>query len=301
MKKGNPILLVLVLCAAAIFYTNKLGTDSVTQSAPASSTSSNVDRPNWLQTSNSESGSSRDSSKNSSSDTDSPSWLQAGDFSSDSEDEPRRSGGGPLSVQPPPSVPKVDAAVIQNELNTLAANRPQVLISCAYCGGTGRVGDACASCGGTGMTSIPGVTMFAAAAPCTACRGNGYAICSQCTLGLIENPNYEADSAAWTQRRHELWGMLGYTEEEIRQLEIEEAQAYLGVSSDSGASYGGSYSELDTGERMPGICRICYGTGDCPTCDGDRLYTNVFTGGQIVCPNCTDGLCWKCGGTGQGT
>ena len=207
--------------------------------------------------------------------------------------------GAAFAIPATPETPKVDTTAIWDELNYLAANRPKVLIDCKSCGGSGRTGVPCATCGGSGQIPIPGVTMFAAFTPCSDCRGDGYAICGQCTFGLMNNPDYETESAAWTERRHYLWHQLGYSDEDIRRMEIEEANAILGNTSGSENSYVGGYDGDITGNTVPGICRVCFGTGDCDTCGGDRLYQNPYTGNQLECPNCTDGRCWKCGGTGQ--
>jgi len=192
-----------------------------------------------------------------------------------------------------------DKTAIQDELNYLSANRPQAIISCPYCGGSGRESSPCKSCGGSGQVPIPGVTAFAAFVPCSDCRGGGYAVCGQCTFGTITNPNYDAESAAWTERRHELWALLGYSDDEIHRMEIEEAQNYLGIDSNSGNFLGDGYGDSAASETPPGLCRVCYGSGDCPNCGGDGFYQNMFTGEQIACPNCSDGLCWKCGGSGS--
>lgn len=197
--------------------------------------------------------------------------------------------------------PKVDTAAIQEELNYLAANRPKMLMDCTFCGGSGRDGAPCSTCGGSGRVLIPGITMFTAFAPCSDCRGGGYAICSHCTFGTMKNPNYDAESTEWTEKRHTLWHQMGYSDEEIRRIEIDEANAILGNDSAGGYSYGGGYDYSISNDTVPGICRVCYGTGNCHTCGGDRLYRNMFTGEQQECPNCTDGRCWKCGGTGQDT
>lgn len=45
-------------------------------------------------------------------------------------------------------------------------------------------------------------------------------------------------------------------------------------------------------------CRVCAGIGKCWTCNGKRYYfsENFKT---LRCPNCTNGLCTTCGGTGK--
>lgn len=201
------------------------------------------------------------------------------------------------------AAPKVDVAAIREELGYLSANRPDIMIGCPRCGGQGELPVPCETCGGRGSMPIPGVTAFTANVPCSDCLGSGYQRCPDCTFGLIANADYEAQKAAWTAQRHELWGQLGYTAEDIRQMEIEEAKVYLDAA-DSYNTYGGGYGEETVEvEVPPGLCRICYGTGDCATCNGDGFYQNPLTGNQISCPNCryTQGKCWSCGGSGYGT
>lgn len=268
---------VLLILAASVLLTTLVGCGKKEETV----VSPPKPDPYWLQINRNsgDSTSNNSSSNNSSSISDSPSAT-------------------PITPAEPES-PKVDTAAVQDELNYLSKNRPKLMIDCPTCGGSGRESVPCSACGGSGQTLIPGVTMFAAYAPCSSCRGNGYAVCQQCTLGLVTNPNYESDSEAWTERRHELWSLLGYSEDEIHRMEIEEAQALLGNDSSSGDSYSGGYNDGSTSiQTSPGVCRACYGSGKCHNCGGDGLYQNMFTGEQIACPNCTNGVCWKCDGTG---
>lgn len=46
-------------------------------------------------------------------------------------------------------------------------------------------------------------------------------------------------------------------------------------------------------------CNLCHGTQKCWTCYGKRTYINPLTGKSVVCPNCSDGWCSKCHGTGK--
>ena len=192
-----------------------------------------------------------------------------------------------------PELPKADRADIEAELKLLLDNRPELMIECTSCGGTGRETEDCPSCFGQGHRIIPGGFGIA---NCPSCNGLGHQRCRDCAFGSMKNPNYEAEQEAWTERRHELWRQLGYSDAEIRRMEIDEAKAALG---DGGGdvvwnSGSGDFIEIDT---PPGICKVCSGTGKCPTCGGDRRYMNPFTGEQQTCPNCTDGLCWNCGGS----
>lgn len=47
-------------------------------------------------------------------------------------------------------------------------------------------------------------------------------------------------------------------------------------------------------------CPICHGSGKCNTCNGRHWYYG-YSGNQITCPNCRDGRCTHCGGSGQVT
>lgn len=74
--------------------------------------------------------------------------------------------------------------------------------------------------------------------------------------------------------------------------------AYGGVStgtSSSGSTYGGSSGSSSSGKSCP----LCYGLGKCRTCNGKQYYLNSLTGKNVACPNCTNGLCSKCSGTGR--
>ena len=64
-------------------------------------------------------------------------------------------------------------------------------------------------------------------------------------------------------------------------------------SSGSSTSTSGSSSSSDRS------CRVCYGLGKCRTCNGNRQYFDTFTSKYIKCPNCTNGLCTSCGGSGR--
>lgn len=201
-----------------------------------------------------------------------------------------------VTDQPSAQISEQEKAYILEELDYLAANRPKLLISCTVCGGDGKLDTPCDKCGGSGQTAIPGITMFAAFAPCTGCTGSGYQTCSQCTWGLMSNPNYNLESENWTEQRHALWGQLSYSTEKIKRMEMDEAQAYIDARSDVGGN-----RDTITTVTVPGICKTCYGSGKCHTCGGDGFYQNPYTGEQQSCPNCRtrNGLCWACGGTGE--
>lgn len=74
-----------------------------------------------------------------------------------------------------------------------------------------------------------------------------------------------------------------------------------------GGNYGGAQSGGNTSSpskqwrtvSYQESCPLCHGTGRCSTCDGKRWYMGF--GYKLDCPNCTDGTCSKCHGTGSVT
>lgn len=196
--------------------------------------------------------------------------------------------------------PPVDKASIQEKLDLLLQNRPTMLTDCTFCDGNGNSSTLCERCGGSGSISPPGVTMFQTFIDCPRCGGDKYEPCGHCTFGRMNDPDFETKIAEWHEKRRALWKKLGYSDEEISSMEMEEAKNTLeereepititpSISDDSPSISGGE----------KGICRVCNTTGRCPTCDGNRRYINPFTGEFITCSSCTDGNCWKCGGTGR--
>lgn len=46
-------------------------------------------------------------------------------------------------------------------------------------------------------------------------------------------------------------------------------------------------------------CHLCFGTGNCQTCYGRGYTSSIYTSGWMDCPNCTNGKCSVCNGTGK--
>lgn len=63
----------------------------------------------------------------------------------------------------------------------------------------------------------------------------------------------------------------------------------------SGSSTSTSSSSSSSGRS----CGVCYGLGKCRTCNGKGTYFDDLNGKYNKCPNCTNGLCTSCGGTGR--
>ena len=45
-------------------------------------------------------------------------------------------------------------------------------------------------------------------------------------------------------------------------------------------------------------CPSCHGSGKCWTCNGKGYYNSPYGTGTVTCPNCSNGRCRKCGGSG---
>ncbi len=168
---------------------------------------------------------------------------------------------------------------LEAQMDELMNNKPSISISCSYCGGDGKLDKLCNSCKGSGYKAIPGITMFAASVPCPDCK-DGYQQCTHCFLGMMINPDYEAEQKAWTEKRHDIWHQMGYSDAQIRRMEIEEAQAFL-----------------DNYEPVPSPCSSCNGSKKCWMCNGSHRFFNGFR--YQDCTKCIDGTCTACGGTGQ--
>lgn len=46
-------------------------------------------------------------------------------------------------------------------------------------------------------------------------------------------------------------------------------------------------------------CHGCHGSGKCNTCNGKGWYERLGVSGAMNCPNCSNGRCSICGGSGQ--
>lgn len=84
------------------------------------------------------------------------------------------------------------------------------------------------------------------------------------------------------------------------------SQATAGYNnSDSGGSSSYSSSSANNSSNRSvyaSDCRMCYGTGNCRTCDGRGYYYNPLNLSKTVtCPNCPNhnGKCSSCGGSGK--
>lgn len=94
-----------------------------------------------------------------------------------------------------------------------------------------------------------------------------------------------------------------YTKSEWRALKGQAIQNMnSGGSSGSprSSSYGRSSSSGSSSSTSSGkTCHICHGTKKCWTCGGNQTYINPLTNKRVACPNCTNGWCCRCNGTGK--
>lgn len=81
-------------------------------------------------------------------------------------------------------------------------------------------------------------------------------------------------------------------------MPIATSSAFSSGGYTGGASSGSSGSSSSTSSRM---CRVCVGSGKCRTCNGKGWYydTGMGLGTKRNCPNCSDGKCTSCGGSGK--
>lgn len=57
-------------------------------------------------------------------------------------------------------------------------------------------------------------------------------------------------------------------------------------------------SQSNSGRYGNISCHLCHGSGVCATCGGDCIADSPY-GGTYVCPNCDNGKCRKCKGSGK--
>lgn len=67
----------------------------------------------------------------------------------------------------------------------------------------------------------------------------------------------------------------------------------------SNSTISGSGSSSRTYSTSGKTCHICHGYKKCWTCSGNRTYINPLTNKRVACPNCTNGWCSRCNGTGK--
>lgn len=93
-----------------------------------------------------------------------------------------------------------------------------------------------------------------------------------------------------------------YTKNEWRALKGEAIRNMNGSNTSVGSSnstVSGSGSSSRTNSTSGKTCHICHGYKKCWTCSGNRTFINPLTNKRVACPNCTNGWCSRCNGTGK--
>ncbi len=178
---------------------------------------------------------------------------------------------------------------------------PQMMISCPFCGGDGKLDVKCEACNGSGYELIPYITSFAAFSPCRECVGAGFQKCPECFIGNYIDPDYKTKRAEWNQQRRALLNEMGYSDAEIDAMDRARAKAYLQAHNQMPSEFEDVFQPSDIADA-PSACNVCSGIGACPTCYGDGLMENPYLGGKLQeCSSCRSnkGKCWNCKGTGR--
>lgn len=88
-----------------------------------------------------------------------------------------------------------------------------------------------------------------------------------------------------------------YTKDEWRALKGQAIQNMKnGGNTNSSSGRSGTVTQQSSSSKS---CSMCRGTKKCWTCSGNRSYINPLTNKRVSCPNCTNGNCPKCNGTGK--
>lgn len=163
--------------------------------------------------------------------------------------------------------------------------------------------------------------------------GNGYMVSSGSgNMDYLLDPNYTiAQTMAQQQQYNQVLGNIA--QQSVNQVLSEEEQEYqnfckyykkpdgsnytksewralkgqavqnMNRSKTSDVANGTNYernSSTNTSSSSGGkTCHICHGTKKCWTCGGKRTYINPLTNKRVACPNCTNGWCSRCNGTGK--
>ena len=93
-----------------------------------------------------------------------------------------------------------------------------------------------------------------------------------------------------------------YTKNEWQALKGEAIRNMNGGNTSVGSSnstISGSGSSSRTNSTSGKTCHICHGYKKCWTCSGNRTFINPLTNKRVACPNCTNGWCSRCNGTGK--
>lgn len=159
--------------------------------------------------------------------------------------------------------------------------------------------------------------------------GYGYtAPSSSGNMNYLLDPNYAvAQTMAQQQQYNQVFGSMA--QQAVNQVLSEEDQEYQQFCKYNKKADGSNYSKNEwramKGQAIQNMknngstnssysrnstttsattsssktCYICHGTKKCWTCSGNRTYINPLTNKRVACPNCTNGWCSRCNGTGN--
>lgn len=150
----------------------------------------------------------------------------------------------------------------------------------------------CQGCFGTGGRFMYGVyypcTLCAGTNKCHACKGTG----GTYSTAVIQNDGTLSGHDTRGSRYTTIDGQVVGIDANGRIITGNESGGNSGSSNNSNGSSGSS-------DRYGNItCHMCKGSGVCSSCGGDGICDNSY-GGTFVCPNCDNGKCRRCKGTGK--
>jgi len=215
------------------------------------------------------------------------------------ENEEKSDAGIIISVEEPEDEPA--GAELAQRYQQHMAQAPEAFITCPVCNGTRKTNRICKSCNGTGEKPALHPTPFLMSTPCGDCMFTGYEPCDCLLSGQIPNPDYQAQHEAWDAERRDILHQAGFSDLDIAQMDLDASEKMIEIIKGQTNLFmidpDGQDGDATRGTKM---CRSCYGTGRCHTCNnkyGDLH--NGWTGDYVDCPNCIDGRCSRCGGTGK--
>ena len=177
------------------------------------------------------------------------------------------------------------------------------------------------SCGSFGEGFLAGLGNMGGGYGYTASSSGG-------NMNYLLDPNYAvAQTMAQQQQYNQVFGSMA--QQAVNQVLSEEEQEYQQFCKYNKKADGSSYTkgewramkgqairDSNNGGGMAPVsssegynstittnksktCHICHGTKKCWTCGGNRTYINPLTNKRVTCPNCTNGWCSRCNGTGE--
>lgn len=134
--------------------------------------------------------------------------------------------------------------------------------------------------------------------PCSLCGGTN--ICHACkgTGGTINVAKITPNGSSGYDNH----GNRMYVDQNGNGVSIDASgrmNGWTGGSSSVSNSNNSNTGNSGTGQKSSSkMCHLCYGSGKCGTCNGKHYYIASYTQEYTTCPNCTNGICTRCGGKG---